>query len=187
MAVYLNERVRLTPKQEEMCSTPKYQSFYELFAPHVNDEWIVLNDDQVVERAYLRLGDCPDIADVNAYATFAKKVCDNLDMDMYWTWVLYDVYKEASVVSVQDVLDVYDGYRATFSYMVLITSPNSTDVERDYIVREISKKAKEIRNEKIAQMAKEWTMHTLCYTNMVQWIPMELIDQFAYTVLKCSV
>jgi hypothetical protein len=71
--------------------------------------------------------------------------------------------------------------------MVLITSANITDVERDYIVREISKKAKEIRNEKIAQMAKEWTMHTLCYTNMVQWIPMELIDQFAYTVLKCSV
>lgn len=187
MAAYHNERVRLTPIQETMCSTPEYDAFRIRFESMGISEWVYLNDNRPVERAFLRLGENASDSDMRVYHAFLRFICDNLDADMYWTWVLFDVYQEVQMVNVKDVLSAYNAFRGTFAYLLIITQSTTNDVDREMLVEGLTNKVKEIRTSKLEQVVESWIMEKAVYTSMAQWLPIEIIDHLMYSVLKCSV
>lgn len=185
MHTYSLGSTRLSSIQLDV-NTPEYRTFNQRFS-HGLDEWVTVFDEQVIERAYLRLnGGCAN-NELNLYKSILSVTCGNTDGDVYWTWVFYDIVREVHLVTIQDMMDAYEECRNNFSFAIIITRENIRDEDSKWLVDTFTRKVKEIRNRKINQIHDAWIMETVHYTNMVQWVPRELIEDFTYALLVCSV
>jgi len=185
MSVYSLDRVSLAPNQLECIHSPSYQTFSQRFSRDL-DEWVTVFDEQAIEHAYLRLGSDVTDDELESYKSILLATCSNTDGEVYWTWVFYDIFHKVQLVTIGDLTDAYEECRANFSFIITITRETIRDEDREWLVNTFVQKVKEIRNRKLDEMCDAWVMDNVRYTNMVQWVPRELIEHLVYSVLKCS-